>query len=129
MSQLLVVRWFQERSGEMLGALEQAVEQNPDISAYRPVLAALYCDVGRAEEGGAILEKAFEEGFASVPRDFLWLATMNRWAEVAVESRATDAAEALYEMLAEALAAGRELDIPRIVVRAEALLASAAAST
>jgi class 3 adenylate cyclase/tetratricopeptide (TPR) repeat protein len=211
MAQLLILRWMQERSGEMLGAVEQAVEQNPDISIYRPILAALYCDVGRAEEGGAILEKAFEEGFASVPRDFLWLATMNRWAEVAAETEAEDAAEALYELLepwadqfpctlstvrspirlnlgmlattlgrheeadahferalelcenfrsplftevcrlawgrallergtaeeaergrelvAEALAAGRELDIPRIKVRAEALLASSAAST
>ena len=94
-----MIRWAQARSGEMMEAVEQAVEQNPELSTFRPTLAVIYCEAGRLEEARTMLEEESVDGFASVARDVLWLATINRWAEVAAETGALDAAETLYRLL------------------------------
>ena len=97
--QLEQVRWAQDRLDEVEGLLEQGVEDNPDLSPYRALLAVTYASTGKLDEARALLEPVAAGGFEDVAREMLWLTAMVRWAEVAAEVGDTAAAGTLYELL------------------------------
>jgi DNA-binding SARP family transcriptional activator/tetratricopeptide (TPR) repeat protein len=69
---LVCVRLFQERAGEMVGLLEAAVDANPRIPAYRAVLALCCCEAGDVDAAARAYEWFAATGF-ELPADSNWL--------------------------------------------------------
>ena len=97
--QLQQVRWAQGRLDEVTELMEQGMEDNPDLSPYRALVAFIYCETGRKEEARALLDDVAADVFSTIPRDMLWLNTMVEWAEVAADTEHAAASEALFGML------------------------------
>ena len=97
--QLQQVRWAQDRGDELVEIFEQGVEDNPDLSPYRALLAWTYCDVDRTDDARALLDPVAAGGFEEIPKEMLWLSTMVQWAEVATATGHLEAAAKLYELL------------------------------
>jgi class 3 adenylate cyclase/tetratricopeptide (TPR) repeat protein len=98
-SQLALVRHMQGRGAEIVELLEQGLELNPGISAWRAGLADVYSWIGREAEGAAIAEAAAADGFAHVPWDQIRLTTLALYAEAATLGGVGHAAAPLYELL------------------------------
>jgi tetratricopeptide (TPR) repeat protein len=97
--QLQQVRWAQDRVEELEDIFVQGVEDNPDLSPFRAILALNYCDAGRIEEARALLDGVAGGGFEAVPREMLWLFSMATWADVAGQTGHREAAAELYAKL------------------------------
>jgi class 3 adenylate cyclase/tetratricopeptide (TPR) repeat protein len=94
-----LIRVMQGRAAEIVDMVCQARAENPGIPAFATFLAGIYCDLDRHEEGRAVLEPFVAEGFASVPKDLIWLITMSSLAYAVAELGWSDAAEPLLEAL------------------------------
>ena len=71
--QLQQVRWAQDRADELEEIFVQGVEDNPDLSPYRAILAWTYCDMDRTDEARALLDPVAAGGFEEIPKEMLWL--------------------------------------------------------
>jgi len=98
-SQLMYVRLQQGRLGEMVSLIEQAVAENPGIPAFRPILASAHLEAGNDVTALGLLDSAAADGFASLSPDFVWMMGVTSYAVVAVELRATGAAQRLFDLL------------------------------
>ncbi len=97
--QLEMIRWAQDRLDELEETFAQGVEDNPDLSPYRAMLAVIYANTGKGDEARDLLEGVAARGFEDVPQEMLWLTTIVQWAEVAAAVGHAEAAAKLYAML------------------------------
>ena len=97
---LVDIRLFQGRSGEVVDLLAGAAGDNPQIPCYRAVLALCLAESG--DEAGARREFDFfaRNGFSDIPEDTNRLLTLAVLADVAETLEELDAAPALVELLA-----------------------------
>jgi class 3 adenylate cyclase len=91
--------------GLVRGRLEEFVSLFADTlaaayPAFRPGLATAYLESGDEEGARLLFVEDAADGFASFPRDSVWLGAMILFAEVAVDLADHDAATALYHRLA-----------------------------
>jgi class 3 adenylate cyclase len=92
---VVAIRAEQNRLGEMVEALEGAVQAFPGIAHLRALLAQARLDGGDAEGARALLDAEGADGFRSPPIEPTTLATLSSWGEVAVRLGAAEHAEAL----------------------------------
>ncbi len=98
-AQISFVRILQGRATEIVGLMEQGVQANPLIPAWRAALARTLCWVGRGDEATAIVAKAAADRFEHVPWDQTRMIALAPYAEAAAHAGVTDAAEILYELI------------------------------
>jgi DNA-binding SARP family transcriptional activator len=98
--QVVDLRWHQGRDAELVELIEQMVESTPDIDSFRSALSRIYADIGRTEEARALLTAEAAVAFAH-PFDPLAATTIVMWAEVAIQTGDTAAAEVLLDRLAD----------------------------
>jgi class 3 adenylate cyclase len=65
------IRWEQDRLGDLEETWTEIVPRFPRFSTYRAMLALLYCEVGRPQEGREALEPFAASGF-DLPPDVAW---------------------------------------------------------
>jgi eukaryotic-like serine/threonine-protein kinase len=98
-SQIFMVRREQGNLGEMESVFEKTIARIPALTFARCALALCYSERGARAEAKAEFERLASDGFADVPRDPVWLASIAVLAEVCVFVRDASGADALYEML------------------------------
>jgi hypothetical protein len=52
--------------------LARAAADNPGLPTLRPLLAQLYCEIGKKDRAGELLGMDATANFADIPYDFLW---------------------------------------------------------
>lgn len=87
------------RGPEAEGTLRDVCARYPIFATTRAMLARLLAESGRADEAGAILDSLAVDGFAAVPPDSLWLATLALLTDVAAHLDRADEAAVLYDRL------------------------------
>jgi tetratricopeptide (TPR) repeat protein len=98
-AQLGIVRSHQGRVQEILELIEQSVEANPGLPAWRAALALNYVYTGRLEEGEALLSEAVATHLDGIPYDQARTCALGYYAEVAFMTDHRPAAAILYEAL------------------------------
>jgi class 3 adenylate cyclase/tetratricopeptide (TPR) repeat protein len=98
-AQIFQVRCLQGRAAETIEQLEQAVEANPGLPAFNALLAWTLCWLDRRDDAGRILAKAAADRFEHVPRDVAQGGALAWFADAAAQSRVTDAAAVLHELI------------------------------
>lgn len=98
-AQMIQIRVYQGRGGELIAMLEQAVAASPRIPAWQAALAAAYCWLGRPQEAAGLVERAASDGFAHIPWDQVRLTALALYSEAASLAAVTSAAPALYALL------------------------------
>lgn len=111
---VLMVRHSQDRLTDLLPLIEPAVEQPGIGEIYRAAQSVAYAHAGRIDEASAIIGAAAATGFASVPRNFSWLASVIAYAETAEMVGDRHAAALLLDLLSPY--AGKLGDLPQTVV-------------
>jgi tetratricopeptide (TPR) repeat protein len=96
---MFTIRREQGRMHEISQIVNLLVANNPESSAWRPGLALIYSSLGQSEEARAVFHYLASDGFASVPRDSLWVGTMAYLSEVCAFLGDSDQATVLYDML------------------------------
>jgi len=96
---MFTIRREQGRLQEMAPIVKLVAASNPQASTWRPGLALIFCSLGLTDECRSIFETLASAGFAFVPQDSLFAATLAYLSEVC--SYLGDAARAatLYELL------------------------------
>jgi DNA-binding SARP family transcriptional activator len=97
---LVDIRLFQGRAGEVIDLLGAAADDNPQIPCYRAVLALCLAEAGDLARARQEFEFFARHEFANVPRDTNRLLTLAVLADVAATLEERDAAPALVELLA-----------------------------
>jgi tetratricopeptide (TPR) repeat protein len=98
-AQLFLLRREQKRLGELEEAIRTAVEENPQLPAWRCALAHLYAELGREEEARAEFELLAANEFRGVLEDFNWGIVGPGLAQVCAFLSDTERARRLYELL------------------------------
>jgi tetratricopeptide (TPR) repeat protein len=98
-AQLLSLRRMQGRFIELETVALAIIEQLPGVPSYRATLALMYSHAGRSDDAVAVIEEVLKGGVSSIPRDFLWMGTINLLADACVDVEHRSAAQALYEEL------------------------------
>jgi DNA-binding CsgD family transcriptional regulator len=80
-------------------AVRQFVRQHGAVSAWRPGLALIYSELGRAREARLEFEHLAQHDFADVPRDTLWVGCMTYLTEVCAFLGDAIRAATLYQLL------------------------------
>jgi serine/threonine protein kinase/class 3 adenylate cyclase len=75
-AQMAFVRLEQKRLGEIEPVLRAAVDQNPDIPAWRCALAMVYGELGRTHDAHEIIAELSRDDCAAIPRDLVFLVAM-----------------------------------------------------
>jgi tetratricopeptide (TPR) repeat protein len=96
--QLINVRWMQGRLHELDSLIEQAVQDNPGLPAFRAVPVLAKSRAGADNEVGTHLDVEVANNFP-MPEDLGWLTAHVFWAEGAARCRHRPAAAALAELL------------------------------
>ncbi|MEZ5143193.1 MAG: BTAD domain-containing putative transcriptional regulator [Acidimicrobiales bacterium] len=96
--QLVDLRLFQRRSGEMLDLLAQAADDNPHIPAYRATLALCAAEAGDEATARSALDHFAAGGFA-VPHDSNELLAVGVLADACASVAADEHAPRLLELL------------------------------
>jgi len=98
--QLGRVYWVTGRLAELDDDIAAAVPRFPGLVTLRCLKALCDAVAGRRAEATAGIEVLAAEGFAALPRDSLYLASLALLAEAAVICRATRAARSVLDVLA-----------------------------
>ena len=98
-AQIQEIRWMQGRSQEMVELVEQGVEANPGIPAWRAGLTQLYCWLDRSEDAAPIVEQAAADRFEHLPRDLVLLTALAFYADAASQIEPNGPAEILYRIM------------------------------
>ena len=98
--QIFSLRREQGRLGEIVELLAEFVRGTPQAATWRPGLAAIYAELEMRQEARAVFDAVAERGFASLPRDASWVASLSYLAEVCVFLGDAARAEELYAFLA-----------------------------
>ena len=83
----------------MIELMEQAVEDYPGISGFRPGLAAAYCEIDQVDEARALLHAELERGLNRIGHDQSESATLALWADISFQIGDTAPAPELYDRL------------------------------
>jgi DNA-binding SARP family transcriptional activator len=97
---LVDLRLYQGRAGEVLDPLHQAVARHPEIPCYRAVLALCAAEAGDLAAAEAAYRWFAEEGFASLPDDTNRLLGLAVLAHVGADLGDADGGAVLAELLA-----------------------------
>ena len=97
--QMFTIRRDQGRLRELAGALSAFTRERSVTASWRPGLALMYCEVGRADEARVELEFLARDDFAAIPRDSLWSTCLAYLVEVADVLQDRERAAQLYELL------------------------------
>ncbi|HEY2437852.1 MAG TPA: tetratricopeptide repeat protein, partial [Solirubrobacteraceae bacterium] len=84
------------RLGELVGLLEQAVQDNPGVPGFRATLALALIEASRPDEAATLLKQSLASGFRDLPYDVTWLAVICIYAHVSSRLENAEAAAALY---------------------------------
>ena len=95
---MMQVQWHRGQFEETLPLIAQALEQNPGLPAYRPVLALFHLHAGHLEEGRTLVEELTADDF-SFPPDLLWMTSMVVAAEAVHLAGHPESAALLHERL------------------------------
>lgn len=98
--QIGVLRREQMRMSEIEGAVQGVIDQYPRLPAWRGAAAVMFCELGRWDDARAQLDILSEDGFRTIPRDYLWLAGMAMTADLAFRLGDAQRASELYPLLA-----------------------------
>jgi eukaryotic-like serine/threonine-protein kinase len=98
-AQLAVLRGIQGRQDELVGVLEQAVEEHVALPVWRCALAADYATLERKSDARATFEQLAVDDFARVPRDWDWLVAAHNLSQACTYLRDAPRAAVLYEQL------------------------------
>lgn len=96
---MFTIRREQGRLSEIAPLVKLIVANNPESSAWQPGLALIYRILGMREACRTIFESLASNGFAFLPQDSLWVATLTYLTEVCVFLGDVDRAATLYELL------------------------------
>ena len=98
-AQLLSLRRLQGRFIELESVALAIIEQLPGVHSYRATLALMYSHAGRSDDAVAVIDEVLAHGASAIPRDFLWMGTVNLLADACVDVEHRLAAKALYDAL------------------------------
>ncbi len=93
-AQLINIRMRQGRMAELVPLLEDAVASRPRLHVYRAVLAVGYAEADDEPRCRQLLDAEYAAGFA-VPEDTNCLTTYAYWADSAIRTGHTEAADVL----------------------------------
>ena len=96
--QLALIRWEQDRLGELRSAWQRLVEQFPQVALARAWLALVEVQVGHDDIARTEL-RTVVNALADPPRDGLWLPTLPVASLVCARLNDSDAAASLYPIL------------------------------
>jgi hypothetical protein len=96
--QLALIRWEQDRLGELRSAWQRLVEQFPHVALARAWLALVEVEVGHDDIARTEL-RTVVDALADPPRDGLWLPTLPVASLVCARLNDSDAAASLYPIL------------------------------
>jgi class 3 adenylate cyclase len=97
--QMFAIRREQGRLKELEAAIRFFVQQETLAGTWRPGLAVIYGELGRATEARGLLEMLAQNDFDDVARDSMWMGTMTYLADVSTFLGDEDRSEALYRIL------------------------------
>ena len=97
--QLTFARRYQGRGAEIIEAVEQNVDAYPRIASWRAGLPWMLCAVDRRADAKALLEQAASDGFEHLTQMQTGLTALALYADVAVETRSSDAAATLHRLM------------------------------
>jgi hypothetical protein len=109
-SQLVVLKWLQEGPAAIGEQVRTYAHGVPAMPCWRTGLAASLAAGGRTEEAQLEYDRLAADGFASLPRDNLWLAAMALLTETVASQGLRGGAAAVYAELAPF--AGRNVVLP-----------------
>ncbi len=97
--QMFTLRRHQGRLRELAPVLRQFLDSDAQGETWRPGMAILLCELDALDEARDLFDTLAAGGFAGVPRDAVWIASIAYLAEVCV--RLDDAARAatLFDLL------------------------------
>lgn len=98
-SQRTLIRFEQDRVGEVTGLLSEVRARHPNMPGLGAYLAFALCESGQHAGAGRLLRLLAGEGF-ELPRDPYWLPSLMLAADVARTLDHRDAATTLYRLLA-----------------------------
>jgi DNA-binding CsgD family transcriptional regulator len=98
--QMFSVRREQGRLAELAPVVAYFVQHTPAAATWRPGLALVYAELGRADAARAEFEAVAANGFEPVPRDARWVTCMAYLAEVCAFLGDAERAAVLYPELA-----------------------------
>src|SRR3954454_13338002 len=107
-----VLREIQGRLGELEGAVRQFADAQPGMPVWRCGLLCVYLQTNRTSELRREYERIAAEGFASLPRDNLWLPAVAFLAEACFHVGDAEGARELGDLLAPY--AGRNVVTPDV---------------
>lgn len=96
---IALCRSEQGRAAELLEPVRAYARQYAAVPGWRTLTAFLAMCAGDREAARVDLEVCARDGFAALPRDFLWLGGLSRCALVAAELEDARSAAALYALL------------------------------
>ena len=96
---LVTIRLFQKRAGEMIDALRQAVAEHPEVPSYRAALALTASQAGDTTLGNEMLHWFADKGFANLPNDTSRLLGLGSLAHAAADLGDRQAGDALTRLL------------------------------
>ena len=98
--QMLSLQRQREGLGDVIEAIEGALEQYPTLVAWRAVLPLAHLDAGQPERARELFETFAESDFEIVPRDMFWLTAITVLSEACALLGDAERARTLYDMLA-----------------------------
>jgi len=96
---MFTIRREQGRLNEVAPIVTLIAANNPGSSAWRPGLALIYRHLGLREECQAVFDALASDGFAPVPQDSLWVASLAYLSEVCAYLGDVERAATLYRLL------------------------------
>jgi hypothetical protein len=109
-SQRVVLKWLQEGPAAIGEQVRAYADGAPAQPCWRAGLAASLAAAGRTEEAQLEYNRLAADGFATLPRDNLWLVAMALLAETVASLQLRGGAAAIYAELAPF--AGRNIVLP-----------------
>jgi tetratricopeptide (TPR) repeat protein len=99
-AQLLWLRFEQGRIVDLKPLAEASAEANPLVVGFQLALAFAHADMGELADARRVIEGLADDGFASVPRDGLWPASLYIATEVVTTLEDEAWAATLYDLVA-----------------------------
>jgi hypothetical protein len=106
----VMLTWLQQGPAAIGDLVRPYADGVPAMPCWRAAVAASLAASGRAEEAQLEYDRLAADGFAALPRDNLWLASMALLTETVVSLRSRSGAAAIYAELAPF--AGRNIVLP-----------------
>ena len=98
-AQIGLARWLEGRAAELVEPTRQLCQRDPGVVAWRAMLTLLYCEVGSTDAARGEFARLVAGGYASVPRDTGWWATLACLSEACALLDDEAAATQLYALL------------------------------